>query len=157
MNIQIIVIGKTDQSYLIAGIDEYCKRIKRYINFDMQVIADIKNTKNINEIQQKNLEGEKILAKLNSNDFVVLLDENGIEYNSRSFADFISKQMLSSVKNLVFVIGGPYGFSKSVYDRANCKISLSKMTFSHQIVRLLFLEQLYRSFTIINNEPYHHD
>ncbi len=157
MNINFTVIGKTDISFVNSGTDEYFKRIKRYINFDFRVIKDIKNTKNIDENTQKQLEGEKILASVNPSDIVVLLDENGKEYNSKDFALFIEKQMISSVKNLIFIVGGPYGFSDSVYKRANYKLSLSQMTFSHQIIRLIFAEQLYRAFSIINNEPYHHE
>ncbi|MDR2009148.1 MAG: 23S rRNA (pseudouridine(1915)-N(3))-methyltransferase RlmH [Bacteroidales bacterium] len=157
MNIILYVVGKTDDNYLNEGTDKYFKRIKHYINFDLQIIKDIKNTKNITEDIQKKLEGEKILAGITNSDIIVLLDEKGKELNSREFSGFLTKQMNSGIKNLVFIIGGPYGFSEQVYERANHKISLSKMTFSHQIIRLIFAEQLYRAFTIINNEPYHHD
>lgn len=157
MNIVLIVIGKTDKAFVEAGASEYFKRVKRYCNFDFKVIRDIKNTKNISQTVQKGLEGEKILSEVGNSDFVVLLDENGKEFNSRGFASFINKQMISGLKNLTFVIGGPYGFSEIVYKRANAKVSLSQMTFSHQIIRLIFAEQLYRAFSIIRNEPYHHD
>ncbi len=157
MNITLLVIGKTDKSFIDQGIEEYFKRVKRYIKFEFKVIKDIKNTKNISEAVQKKMEGEKILSEISNSDFVVLLDENGKGFNSRGFADFLSKRMLSGIKNLVFVIGGPYGFSEEVYSRSNQKISLSKMTYSHQLVRLVFAEQLYRAFSIIKNEPYHHD
>ncbi len=157
MNISFTVVGKTDIPFVNSGTDEYFKRVKRYINFDFRVIKDLKNTKNIDENLQKQLEGEKILSLVNSSDVVILLDENGKEYTSKGFASFIEKQMNSSVKNLIFVVGGPYGFSEAVYKRANYKISLSQMTFSHQIIRLIFAEQLYRAFSIINNEPYHHE
>lgn len=157
MNIQLLVIGKTDKSYIETGIDEYAKRINRYSKFDLKIIKDIKNTKNLSESVHKKLEGDKILENINTTDFVVLLDENGKQPNSRGFAEFLNKVLVSGNKNLIFVIGGPYGFSQEVYDRANAKISLSMMTFSHQLVRLIFAEQLYRAFSILNNEPYHHD
>jgi 23S rRNA (pseudouridine1915-N3)-methyltransferase len=122
----------------------------------MEIIPDIKNAKNLSEIQQKQKEGELILSKVNSGDFLILLDENGKSYNSIEFSEALQKHMNSGIKNLVFVIGGPYGFSESVYQNAKGKISLSKMTFSHQMIRLFFTEQLYRAFTILRNEPYHH-
>ncbi|MDD3687216.1 MAG: 23S rRNA (pseudouridine(1915)-N(3))-methyltransferase RlmH [Bacteroidales bacterium] len=157
MNIILTVIGKTDSSFVAEGCEEYFKRIKRYLKFEFKVIRDIKNSGSLDENVQKKLEGEKILEGITVSDVVVLLDENGKEYSSREFAGFISKQMNASVKNLIFVVGGPYGFSDDVYKRANYKISLSRMTFSHQLIRLIFAEQLYRAFAIINNEPYHHD
>lgn len=157
MNIVLAVIGKTDISFVSEGCDEYFKRIKRYIKFDFKVIKDIKNSANMDESQQKKLEGDKIFGIISPSDVVVLLDENGKELTSREYSAFLSKQMVSSVKNIIFVIGGPYGFSDEIYKRANFKISLSQMTFSHQLVRLIFAEQLYRAFSIINNEPYHHD
>lgn len=152
----MLVIGKTDAAYIRAGIDEYEKRLVRYVPYEMKVLPDVKNTKNMSEGVQKEKEGEIILAELQSSDFVVLLDENGRMYNSVGFADFLAQKMLSAVKRTVFVIGGPYGFSGSVYARANDKISLSKMTFSHQMVRMIFAEQFYRAMTIIKGEPYHH-
>lgn len=157
MNIILTVIGKTDNSFVAEGYEEYFKRIKRYLKFEFKVIRDIKNSGNLDENVQKKMEGEKILEGITSSDIIVLLDENGKEFSSREFAGFISKQMNASVKNLVFIVGGPYGFSEEVYHRANYKISLSRMTFSHQLIRLIFAEQLYRAFAIINNEPYHHD
>jgi 23S rRNA (pseudouridine1915-N3)-methyltransferase len=157
MNIILTVIGKTDNSFVAEGYEEYFKRIKRYLKFEFKVIRDIKNSGNLDENVQKKMEGEKILEGITSSDIIVLLDENGKEFTSREFAGFISKQMNASVKNLVFIVGGPYGFSEEVYKRANYKISLSRMTFSHQLIRLIFAEQLYRAFAIINNEPYHHD
>lgn len=152
----MLVIGKTDAAYIRAGIDEYEKRLVRYVPYEMKVLPDVKNTKNMSEGVQKEKEGEIILAELQSSDFVVLLDENGRMYNSVGFADFLAQKMLSAVKRTVFVIGGPYGFSEGVYARANDKISLSKMTFSHQMVRMIFAEQFYRAMTIIKGEPYHH-
>jgi 23S rRNA (pseudouridine1915-N3)-methyltransferase len=157
MNIILTVIGKTDSSFVAEGYEEYFKRIKRYLKFEFKVIRDIKNSGSLDENVQKKLEGEKILEGITVSDVVVLLDENGKEFSSREFAGFISKQMNASVKNLIFVVGGPYGFSEDVYKRANYRISLSRMTFSHQLIRLIFAEQLYRAFAIINNEPYHHD
>jgi 23S rRNA (pseudouridine1915-N3)-methyltransferase len=157
MNILLIAVGKTDLNSISHLCEDYFKRIKRYINFEFKIIKDIKTTAKTNESIQKKLEGEKILSELSSSDFVVLLDEKAKEFTSREFASFLEKQMNMSTKNLIFVIGGAYGFSQEVYDRANLKFSLSQMTFSHQIIRIIFAEQLYRAFTIINNEPYHHD
>ncbi len=138
-------------------MDNYEKRIKNLSGYEKIIIPDLKNTKNISEKQQKEKEGSLLLQKLTSSDFVVLLDEKGKEMTSRQYADFLQKQMNAGLKNLVFVIGGPYGFSEKVYQRANTKIALSQMTFSHQLVRLIFLEQLYRGLAILNNHPYHHD
>lgn len=157
MKIELAVIGKTSIGYLKQGIDEYIKRLKHYVPFELKYIDDIKNTKNISEDQQKRTEGAKILSLLDKSDFVVLLDEHGKEYTSMQYSSYIQKRMLSGVKKVVFVIGGPYGFSQEVYDRANDKISFSKMTFNHEMIRLIFTEQLYRAYTIINHEPYHHE
>lgn len=156
MKIELAVIGKTSIGYLKQGIDEYIKRLKHYVPFEIKYIDDIKNTKNISEDQQKRTEGAKILSLLDKSDFVVLLDEHGKEYTSMQYSSYIQKRMLSGAKKVVFVIGGPYGFSQEVYDRANDKISFSKMTFNHEMIRLIFTEQLYRAYTIINHEPYHH-
>lgn len=157
MKIELAVIGKTSIGYLKQGIDEYIKRLKHYVPFEIKYIDDIKNTKNISEGQQKRTEGAKILSLLDKSDFVVLLDEHGKEYTSMQYSNYIQKRMLSGAKKVVFVIGGPYGFSQEVYDRANDKISFSKMTFNHEMIRLIFTEQLYRAYTIINHEPYHHE
>ncbi len=157
MKIELAVIGKTSIGYLKQGIDEYIKRLKHYVPFEIKYIDDIKNTKNISEDQQKRTEGAKILSLLDKSDFVVLLDEHGKEYTSVQYSSYIQKRMLSGAKKVVFVIGGPYGFSQEVYDRANDKISFSKMTFNHEMIRLIFTEQLYRAYTIINHEPYHHE
>lgn len=157
MKISLIVIGKTDAQYFIDAIKEYENRLKHYIPFDIQVIADIRNVKNISIDQQKEKEGELILKNLQTSDYLVLLDERGKEYSSLQFASYIEKKTHTVPKRLVFVIGGPYGFSDAVYTKANEKISLSKMTFSHQMIRLVFVEQLYRAMTILNNEPYHHE
>jgi len=157
MNIKLIAIGKTDNKALQALIDDYVKRLSFYIKFDMDIIPDIKNVKNLSEAQQKEKEGELILARLTPTDQLILLDENGKSYSSTGFADELQKKMNSGIKTLVFVIGGPYGFSETVYKKARGKISLSAMTFSHQMVRLFFTEQVYRAFTILRNEPYHHN
>ena len=156
MKICLLVIGKTDEAYLQKGLEVFLKRIPHYISFEMKAIPDIKNAKNLSEDQQKEKEGELILQQLTTSDELFLLDEQGMEASSVEFARFLEKKMVSGIKRLVFVIGGPYGFSGSVYSRANGKMSLSKMTFSHQMVRLIFLEQLYRAMTILKGEPYHH-
>lgn len=156
MNIKLLAIGKTDNKCLQELIDDYKKRLSHYIKFDFEIIPDIKNAKNLSELQQKEKEGELILSKITNTDFVILLDENGKSFSSIDFADFLQKKMNAGIKTLVFVIGGPYGFSKSVYEKAQGKISLSAMTFSHQMIRLFITEQIYRAFTIIKNEPYHH-
>ena len=156
MNIKLIAIGKTDNKALQSLIDEYIKRLSFYIKFDLEIIPDIKNVKNLTESQQKEKEGEMILAKITLNDQLILLDENGKNFSSVGFSEELQKKMNSGVKTLIFVIGGPYGFSETVYSKAQGKISLSLMTFSHQMVRLFFIEQLYRGFTILKNEPYHH-
>lgn len=156
MKICLLVIGKTDEEYLQKGIGIFMKRIPHYILFEMKIIADIKNAKNLSEDQQKEKEGELILQQILSSDELFLLDEQGMEASSVEFARFLEKKMVAGIKRLVFVIGGPYGFSATVYARANGKVSLSKMTFSHQMVRLIFVEQLYRALTILKGEPYHH-
>ena len=156
MNIKLIAIGKTDNKNLQALIDEYTKRLGFYIKFDLDIIPDIKNVKNLSESEQKVKEGQLILSKLTPTDQLILLDENGKEFNSIGFSDFLQKKMNSGIKTLVFVIGGPYGFSEEVYQKAQGKVALSQMTFSHQMVRLFVIEQIYRGFTILNNEPYHH-
>jgi 23S rRNA (pseudouridine1915-N3)-methyltransferase len=156
MNIKLIAIGKTDSKNLQSLIEEYQKRLSFYIKFDLEVIPDIKNVKNLSESQQKEKEGELILSKITPTDQLILLDENGKNFSSLLFSEELQKKMNSGVKTLVFVIGGPYGFSETVYAKAQGKISLSLMTFSHQMVRLFFIEQLYRGFTILKNEPYHH-
>lgn len=157
MKITLIAIGKTEDKYLIEGIDKYLSRLKHYINFSLAIIPDVKNTKNLTEAQQKTKEAELIVKQLNNSDIVVLLDEKGKKFSSVQFSQYLNKQMVGSVQNLVFIIGGPYGFDESIYKRANSSISLSDMTFSHQMVRLFFVEQLYRAFTILKNEPYHHE
>lgn len=156
MKITLIAIGKTEDKYLIEGIGKYLNRLKHYINFNLLIIPDIKNTKNLTEAQQKSKEAELIAKQINPTDVVVLLDENGKKLSSVDFSAYLNKQMIGSVQHLVFIIGGPYGFDETIYKRANSSLSLSAMTFSHQMVRLFFVEQLYRAFTILKNEPYHH-
>lgn len=156
MTIKLLAIGKTDQKDLQALIDIYQNRLGHYVNFDFEIIPDIKNVKNLSEAQQKHKEGDLILNKLKPSDVLILLDENGKQYDSVAFSQYLQKHMNSGIKQLVFVIGGPYGFSPEVYQKANGKLSLSKMTFSHQMIRLFMIEQLYRGFTILRNEPYHH-
>lgn len=157
MNIELIVIGKTDLKEVEALIAMYSKRINHYARFAITTIADVRNTRKLSEAEQKRLEGEAILRLLNESDHVTLLDEHGSELRSIEFAELVQRRMSSGIKRLVFVIGGPYGFSEAVYQRANSKLSLSKMTYSHQLVRAIFTEQLYRAFTILRNEPYHHE
>ncbi len=157
MKIQLTVIGKTNQDFVRKGLDEFCNRLKHYVPFEMDIIPDIKNTKNLSQEQQKEREGELILKNIQPGDYLVLLDEKGKEFSSMLFADYIKKKTHVVSKKMVFVIGGPYGFSQKVYEAASEKISLSKMTFSHQMIRLIFVEQLYRAMTILNNEPYHHE
>ncbi|WP_308992543.1 23S rRNA (pseudouridine(1915)-N(3))-methyltransferase RlmH [Mariniflexile litorale] len=156
MTIKLIAIGKTDNRDLQSLMDDYTKRLGFYIKFSIDIIPDLKNTKNLSEEQQKQKEGELILNRLSATDVLILLDENGKQQSSVAFSEYLQKHMNSGIKQLIFVIGGPYGFSQDVYNKANGKLSLSKMTFSHQMIRLFFIEQLYRGFTILRNEPYHH-
>lgn len=156
MTIKLLGIGKTDDKTLQNLTDVYVKRLQFYNKFEIELIPDIKKVKNLDENQQKIKEGELILNKISASDFVVLLDENGKQLSSVGFSEFIQKRFNSGLKQVIFIIGGPYGFSEEVYNRADSKLSLSKMTFSHQMVRLFFTEQLYRAFTILKNEPYHH-
>jgi 23S rRNA (pseudouridine1915-N3)-methyltransferase len=157
MKITLMVIGKTDTAYLTEGINEYVKRLNHYINFEIEVIPDIKKNKNISIELQKNQEGEIILLKNLPGKELHLFDEKGKMFTSRELAGFLEKKMASGLKELVFVVGGPYGFSSKVHTAANSKISLSRLTFSHQMVRLMCVEQIYRAFTILKGEPYHHD
>ena len=156
MNIKLIAVGKTDNPALQQLISTYEKRLSYYINFELQLLPDIKNSKSVSENQQKIKEGELILSNVELSHHLILLDERGQEDTSIDFADELQKKMNAGIKQLTFVIGGPYGFSQEVYQRANSKLSLSKLTFSHQMIRLFFVEQLYRGFTILRNEPYHH-
>lgn len=157
MKIQLYVVGKTTTSYIATAIETYVSRLKHYIPFELKIIADLKNARKLTTEQQSVQEGEQILSNINSGDFVILLDERGMEFTSREFAQFLEHRMATLSCNIVFVVGGPYGFSRQVYDRANYKISLSRMTFSHEMVRLFFVEQVYRAMTILRGEPYHHD
>ncbi len=156
MKTRLIVIGRTTDKHIGACIDDYTERIGHYMPFDMVTIPELKNTKSLSEDQQKEREGELIMRQLEPSDHVVLLDERGKERRSVEFAAWIEKKQ-QSARRLVFIIGGPYGFSPAVYDRANELVSLSLMTFSHQMVRMIFLEQIYRAYTIIKGEPYHHE
>lgn len=156
MDIILLVIGKIGKDYLREGIGEYVGRLRRYVPFELKVLPDIKAAGKLTEQQQKDAEGEVILNWLQISDCVILLDEKGREFTSEEFADFLSRKMGSGLKRLCFVVGGPYGFAKSVYNRADGKLSLSKMTFSHEMVRLFFTEQIYRAMTILRGEPYHH-
>ncbi|MDE6802516.1 MAG: 23S rRNA (pseudouridine(1915)-N(3))-methyltransferase RlmH [Muribaculaceae bacterium] len=157
MKIQLLVIGKTSADYISKGTDLYLNRLSHYIPTEIKVLPDIKNTRKLTEEQQKTAEGEQFLNALQGGDYVVLLDERGKEFTSREFSTFIQQKMNTVSRNLVFIIGGPYGFSKAVYDRADSLLSLSRMTFSHEMVRLFFIEQIYRAMTILRGEPYHHD
>jgi len=156
MKIKLLAIGKTDNKNLQLFMDDYIKRLGFYISFEILIIPDLKKTKSLTENQQKQKEGELLLKNLEPSDKVILLDEKGKSYSSVGLSEFLQKKMNSGIKTLVFIIGGPYGFSDEIYSRANGKLSLSAMTFSHQMVRLFFIEQLYRAFTILKNEPYHH-
>ena len=157
MKITLLAVGKTDDSCMEQLTQMYVDRLQHYINFELEIIPDLNKTKNLSEEQQKNEEGKLILNKLEKSDFITLLDEKGKKYSSLQFAELINKRSVSGLKRLVFVIGGPYGFSPDVYARSNSKLSLSDMTFSHQMVRLFAVEQVYRAFTILKNEPYHHE
>ena len=153
----LIVVGKTTDKRFAAIIQEYAERIRHYIPFDIKVIPELKNTKGISQNEQKQREGELILRSLQTGDYIVLLDEHGSERTSMEFAAWMQKKMSAGPKRLVFIIGGPYGFSENVHKRGNEEISLSRMTLSHQMVRMLFVEQIYRAMTILNGEPYHHE
>ncbi|UOE50365.1 23S rRNA (pseudouridine(1915)-N(3))-methyltransferase RlmH [Mucilaginibacter sp. SMC90] len=157
MKITFLTVGKTEDAYLKEGIDKYVKRLKHYTKLELAEIPELKNTKALSPEQQKAKEAELILKKITPLDFVILMDEKGSEFTSTQFAAYINKKEISTSANLIFIIGGPYGFDASVYQRANDKISLSRMTFSHQMVRLFFVEQLYRAYTIMKGEPYHHE
>lgn len=157
MKIALLVVGRTIDGNIIPGIEEYKQRLKHFTQFDIEVIPELKNARKLSEAQQKEQEGEAILKSFDSGDYIVLLDEGGREFRSTEFASWVEHKQNISVKRLVFVVGGPYGFSQKVYSAANEKISLSRMTFSHQMIRLLFVEQLYRAYSIINHLPYHHE
>lgn len=156
MEITLLAVGKTTIPYIVAGIEEYLKRLRHYITFKTSVVADVRGRGKLTEAAQKGAEGEKILAQLQPSDYVILLDERGFEATSEEFAELLQRHMASGLKRLVFVIGGPYGFSKEVYARADRKMSMSRMTLNHEMVRLFFIEQVYRAMTILRGEPYHH-
>ncbi len=153
----MLSLGKTDEDFYAQAMEIFRKRLSHYLPFDMEFVPDVKNTKNLSEKEQKNLEGEALLNRIQQGDYVVLLDDKGNQYSSVEFSRFIEKKLYSVPKRLIFVVGGPYGFPDEVYRRANEKLSLSRMTFTHQMVRLVFVEQLYRAMTILNGEPYHHE
>ena len=157
MKVKLIVIGKTKSKFLLDGENEYQKRLRHYCKFSELILSDIKNAGKISKKELKEKEGNLILQSIKSNDYVILLDDKGLALSSTGFAEFLNKKMVSSTNELVFVVGGAFGFSESVYKGANTKLSLSKMTFSHQMVRMIFKEQLYRAFTILKGEKYHHD
>lgn len=157
MRITLLLVGKTVNKHFVELIDDYAARVKHYVGFDIVTIPELKNTKNLSAEQQKQQEGELIQKQLQAGDHVVLLDEHGKELRSVEFSRWMEQKMQTVGKRLVFIIGGPYGFSPDVYAKANEKLSLSKMTFSHQMVRLIFVEQLYRAMTIMKGEPYHHE
>ena len=157
MKIQLILIGKTTQEFVRLGFDEFSGRLKHYLPFEMEIIPELKSAKNLSTEQQKEKEGELLLKSFKPGDYIVLLDKKGKEMSSMQFAEYLEKKKQVVSKRLVFVIGGPFGFSPKVYEAAHEKISLSKMTFSHQLIRLIFAEQLYRAMTILSHEPYHHE
>lgn len=157
MKIILLAIGKTGEKYINEGIGQYIKRLSHYVPFEFKILPDVKTTKGISRDRQKNIEGVMFQSVIQPGDVVVLLDERGKEYTSREFANYLDRKMVTVAKNIVFIIGGPYGFSQEMYDRANEKLSLSKMTFSHEMIRLFFVEQIYRAMTILRGEPYHHD
>lgn len=157
MNIELIVIGKTDSKEVEALVEMYARRVNFYCKFALTALPDVRNTKSLTVKQQRTTEGELLMRQFSDGDYVVLLDERGDEFRSVEFAYWLQKRLNSGLKRLVMIIGGPYGFSDEVYARADAKLSLSKMTFSHQIVRAIFAEQIYRAFTILGNEPYHHE
>ena len=157
MKITLLTIGKTEDKYLLEGLDIYLKRLKHYIAFKILEIPELKGTKSLSREQQKSKESELIFKNIHSSDHVILLDEKGQEFSSKQFSTFLNKKMVGGQQHLVFIVGGPYGFSEEIYLRSNEKISLSRMTYSHQMIRLLFTEQLYRAYTILKGEPYHHD
>lgn len=157
MEIELLTIGKTSIRFVEDGIAEYIRRLKHYIPYSIKSLPDVKNASKMDQAKQKDAEGEKILDVISNSDFVVLLDERGKQYSSIEFSVFLEKQMISGRRKVIFVVGGPYGFSKPVYDRADSLLSLSKMTFNHEMVRLFFTEQIYRAMTILRGEPYHHE
>jgi 23S rRNA (pseudouridine1915-N3)-methyltransferase len=157
MKTTLLVIGKTEEKWLIEGIEVYLNRLKHYTSFELKVVPELKNTKSLSQAQQKKAEADILLKQIKNTDYVLLLDEHGKTYSSVGFSKFIDKLQINSTSSMVLIVGGPYGFDESLHQRANGKISLSEMTFSHQMVRLIFVEQLYRAYTILKGEPYHHE
>ena len=157
MKIKLLAIGKTDDKNLQLLVQKYQSRLKHYVKFELEIIPDLKNAKNLSEAEQKDREGELILSRITATDQLILLDDKGESFSSVGFSKFMQKKMNSGVKQLVLVIGGPYGFSENIYQKCQGKLSFSKMTFSHQMIRLFVVEQIYRAFTILRNEPYHHE
>ena len=157
MKILLLTIGNTDNKYIKEGIDDYIKRLSFYTPFETRVIPDLKNRNALSVDLQKEKEGQLIMNQVQTGDYLILLDERGTEFTSVEFSKWIEKRMIAGIRQIVFIIGGPYGFSKLIYQRSDFKISLSQLTFSHQMVRLIFVEQVYRAMTIIKNEPYHHE
>ena len=157
MEIELLTVGRTQSKYLESGIDDYCKRLRRYVPYKITQMPDVRNAGKLSEAERKESEGEAILTKVNASDYVILLDERGETPTSREFSVMLQKYMAAGYKRILFVVGGPYGFSQAVYARADKLLSLSKMTFSHEMVRLFFTEQVYRAMTILRGEPYHHD
>lgn len=157
MEISLLVIGKTSISYIKEGISEYCKRLSRYVKYSIIELPDIRKSGKLSESEQKSAEGVIIMREISENDYVILLDERGKEYTSRDFAGWLERLMAAGRKRIVFIVGGPYGFSQEVYSRGDAMLSMSKMTFNHEMVRLFFTEQLYRGVAILNGLPYHHD
>lgn len=156
MKIKVLIVGKTDEDWIDRGVEKYLKRLKHYVNIEFRYLPDLKNRKSLSKEEQKNKEGVLILKQLEASDILILFDEKGKEFSSLSFANYLQKRMNKGVKSITFVVGGPYGFSDVVYTRSNDKISLSKLTFSHQMIRPFIAEQIYRAYSILKNEPYHH-
>lgn len=157
MNIKLLVVGKTVKGFVSEATEEYTKRLKHYINFKIEIIQDVKNASSLSSSQLKEKESELILKHISEEDYIILLDEKGKEFSSKEFASFIQQKMNQSIKSLVFIVGGAFGFDEKIKQKYTNKISISRMTFSHQMIRVLFIEQLYRAFTILKNEPYHNE
>ncbi len=157
MDVTLLAIGKTRAGFVLDGIGEYTRRLRHYVPFFLEELPDVKTSKTMSEDMQKTREGELMLSRVSQSDYLVLLDERGTQYTSMEFSRYMEKMMASGRRRIVFAVGGPYGFPKSVYDRADARISLSKMTFNHEMVRLFFIEQIYRAMTILRGEPYHHE
>lgn len=157
MEFVLLTVGRTGIDFVRKGLEEYCGRLRRYAPYSIRELPDARRSGKVSELEQKEAEGQNILSDISPSDYVILLDERGAEYTSREFAAVVQKRMAAGHKRVVFVVGGPYGFSRAVYDRADSKISLSRMTFNHEMARLFFTEQLYRALSILHGDPYHHD